>query len=207
MKNSEIVSAIIGGTFFAVPYLGLSIGLLPSLAIGACAFGAGELVLHEKNKKELKETNRSLYDTLTDAKQQNSEILKMAPKIEDKELQKNIKEINDTVTKIISTVEQKPEKFKKMNNFFNYYLPVTLNILHKYDEIENQNLFTQEGKQFMNQTKSMIDKINNAFKNQLSNLYQADMVDTDAEMKVFDSMLKADGYDTNNEFNITNKNE
>ena len=53
----------------------------------------------------------------------------------------------------------------------------------------------------MQQTESMIEKINNAFKSQLSNLYQADIVDTDAEMKVFETMLKADGYDTSNDFN------
>ena len=45
-----------------------------------------------------------------------------------------------------------------------------------------------------------IKKINNAFKNQLSNLYQSDIVDTDAEMKVFEGMLKADGYDTSTDF-------
>ena len=43
MKNSEIASAIVGGTFFAVPYLALSIPIVPSLLIGACAFAAGEL--------------------------------------------------------------------------------------------------------------------------------------------------------------------
>ena len=87
-----------------------------------------------------------------------------------------------------------------MNNFFDYYLPVTLSILKKYDEIENQRLSSDEGKKFMQQTESMIEKINNAFKSQLSNLYQADIVDTDAEMKVFETMLKADGYDTSNDF-------
>ena len=51
----------------------------------------------------------------------------------------------------------------------------------------------------------MMEKINTAFKNQLSNLYQSDIVDTDAEMKVFDSMLKADGYDTSNDFKQPNK--
>lgn len=87
-----------------------------------------------------------------------------------------------------------------MNNFFNYYLPVTLNILKKYDEIENQRLTTEDGKNFMRQTENKIEKINNAFKNQLANLYQSDIVDTDAEMKVFETMLKADGYDTSNDF-------
>ena len=44
MKNSEIASALVGGAFFAVPYLALSIPIVPSLVIGACAFAAGELV-------------------------------------------------------------------------------------------------------------------------------------------------------------------
>ena len=54
----------------------------------------------------------------------------------------------------------------------------------------------------MKQTQNMIEKINEAFKEQLSNLYQSDMVDTDAEMKVFDSMLKQDGYDVENDFKM-----
>lgn len=124
----------------------------------------------------------------------------MIAKVENSELKKNIKEINETVTKIIDTIEKKPSKYKKMNNFFDYYLPVTLNILKRYDDIENQRLVSDDGKKFMKQTEGMIGKINNAFKNQLSNLYQSDIVDTDAEMKVFESMLYADGYDTKSEF-------
>ena len=200
MKNSAVISAVIGGTFFAVPYLALSISFWPSIAIGACAFGAGELLLRDKQRTTLKEENKSLYDTLVDAKNQNKQIIGMVPKIEDANMKKNIKEISDTVNKMIDTVEKNPNKFKNMNNFFNYYLPVTLNILNRYDEIENQKLTTEDGKKFMLQTQDMIQKINSAFKTQLSNLYQSDMVDTDAEMKVFESMLKADGYDDSNDF-------
>jgi len=173
---------------------------LPSLAIGAAAFGAGELIFHEKKSEKLKENNRSLYDTLLDAKEKNKQILEMVPKIESQELRKNIKEINQTINKIISAIEKKPEKYKQMGNFFDYYLPTTLNILRKYDDIENQSLSSKDSLKFMKQTENMIDKINNAFKNQLSNLYQSDIVDTDAEMKVFDKMLKADGYDGEDDF-------
>ena len=90
-----------------------------------------------------------------------------------------------------------------MNNFFGYYLPVTINILTKYDEIENQKLNTEDSKKFMESTQKMVKKINEAFTKQLSNLYQSDMIDTDAEMKVFDTMLKSDGYDVDdNDFKI-----
>ena len=44
---------------------------------------------------------------------------------------------------------------------------------------------------------SMIKEANEAFNNILSRLYQKDIVDADAEMKVFNSMLKADGISRN----------
>ena len=74
MKNSEIVSAIVGGTFFAVPYLALAVPLAPSLAIGAAAFVAGELVFRTDYVKTLKETNISLYNILQNAKKDNKHI-------------------------------------------------------------------------------------------------------------------------------------
>ena len=41
----------------------------------------------------------------------------------------------------------------------------------------------------------MIGEINKSYKNILAELYKSDIVDMDAEMKVFDSLLKADGFD------------
>ena len=196
MKNTSIISAIIGATFAAVPYIGLSVAPIPSIIIGAAAFGASELLLNKDNKNQLKTSDRNLYDVLQQAKSQNSEIYRMIQKVEPAKLRQNIREITETTTKIIQTVEQKPDKYKKVSTFFDYYLPVTLRILVKYDEIENQRLITDDSKKFMAQAENMISEINQAFKKQLANMYQSDMVDTDAEMKVFETMLKADGYDS-----------
>ena len=54
----------------------------------------------------------------------------------------------------------------------------------------------------MKQTEKMMAKIDDAFKNQLAGIYQNDIIDTDAEMKVFDSMLKADGYDPSSDLKV-----
>ena len=75
MKNSEIASAVVGGAFFAVPYLALSIPIVQSLVIGACAFAAGELVFRTDVVESLKETNISLYQTLENAKKHWEYIL------------------------------------------------------------------------------------------------------------------------------------
>lgn len=177
-------------------------GIVPSLAIGVAAFGAGELLLNN-NKKELslKESDRNLYDILQIAKLQNKEILNMVSNIEDYDMKRDLNEIHQTVEKIISAVTKKPNKKKKVEHFFDYYLPVTIKILHRYDEIENQGLKSEDGKKFMLNAQKMISEINVAFEKQLNSLYQSDIVDADAEMKVFDAMLKADGFDAN-DFNM-----
>lgn len=150
------------------------------------------MVFRTKNKEVV--NSKGMYDVLKEAKERNTHISNLIPKIEDSNMKQNMREINESVTKIIHTIEKNPDKYSKMNTFFDYYLPKTLTILTKYDEIENQSLTNKESAKFMKQTQDMIEKINKAFKAQLSSLYQADIVDTGAEMKVFDTMLKSDGY-------------
>lgn len=169
---------------------------MPALAIGITAYGAGELLFYTCKDKKIESEN--LEEILADARNKNINIKRIVSLVEDQELKEEIKQISISIDKIINTIEKTPEKYKKVDNFFNYYLPVTINILSKYDEIENQKLSSKESDEFMKKTKSMVMKINSAFKNQLSNLYQSDIIDTDAEIKVFESMLKADGYDDNN---------
>ena len=171
MKNKEAVSGVIGGAFFAIPYLMLAVPLLPSIAIGAAAFCAGEMVL-DKSKKTLKESNYSLYKVLQEAKKQNAHILDMIPSINDSEIRVNLNEIHDAVNKIIQTVEKTPKKVKNIDNFFNYYLPVTVKIVDRYDEIENQNLSSADSKKFIKKTNEMINDVNKAFKKILNNLYE-----------------------------------
>ena len=197
MKHSEVVSGVIGGSFFAIPYLALSVPFLPSLAIGAAAFAAGELVLKTNVVETLKETNLDLYHKLQKARKQNQHILDSIPKVESEELRIELNEINDTTTKIIETIEKNPDKEKKLKNFFDYYLPVTVKLLDRYDEIENQRLNSKDSKKFNENTLKTIKEINSVFKKFLNILYEDDMTDTNVEIKVLNSMLKADGLGKN----------
>jgi len=195
MKNEGIVSAIVGSTFFAIPYLGLAVPFAPALAIGVAAFGATELIFKGSKKIDsLKETNKPLYDRLESASKDNSYILSMIPKIDDDEVKQDLKEIHETTFRIINVIAKNPEKESSISNFFDYYLPVLVKIVGRYDEIENQNLSSKDSKKFIKSTALMIKEVNDAFRNILSSLYQAEIVDADAEMKVFNQMLKADGF-------------
>ena len=55
----------------------------------------------------------------------------------------------------------------------------------------------------MKSVQEMTEKIKNAFKEQLNNMYKSEMIDTDAEIKVFETMLKSDGF--LNEINMDKK--
>jgi hypothetical protein len=194
MKNKEIASAVVGGTFFAIPYLAVALPLLPSILLGTSAFMATELVLSGLKKEEdLRVTNKPLFLTLQDAKKENAKILETIPLVEDKDVRDNLIDINKTVDKIITAVAKKQKKKKEIDNLFDYYLPVLVKIIKRYDEIENQDLKSKESKKFMESTNKMILEAKDAFHNILSNLYESDIVDADAEMKVFMTMVKSDG--------------
>ena len=193
VKYKEAVSAVVGSAFFAIPYLALSLPLLPSALIGTGAFVAGELLLSSDEKNQI--PTESVKKTLESAKNESKDIYNMRNKIEDEDLKKYLISISTSANKIISTIEKEPKKIRKIANFFDYYLPVTLSIIKRYDEIENQNLSSQEMKEFISSTKLMLKSADEAFNKILERLYQNDMINIDADMKVFNSMLKADGYD------------
>ncbi len=201
--KGQVLSAVVGATFFAVPYLSFGIPILPSLGIGAIAFGAGSLLFSD-NSSSNNDLNKekSFYELLNDAKKQNAEIYGMINRVEEDELQKNIEEVYELAKKIIDAVSKNPNKLNQTKSFFNYYLPVTVRILKKYDLIENQSLENDDMRKFMKSTENMVVKIRDSFKIQLANLYQSDIIDTDAEMKVFESLLKAEGFSDINDFNI-----
>ena len=193
VKYKEAVSAVVGSAFFAVPYLALSLPLLPSALIGTGAFIAGELLLSSDEEKQM--LTESVKKTLDKAKNESKDIYNMRNKIEDNDLKKYLISISNSANKIISTIEKEPKKIRKIANFFDYYLPVTLSIIKRYDEIENQNLSSKDMKEFISSTKLMLKSADEAFNKILERLYQNDMINIDADMKVFNSMLKADGYD------------
>ena len=208
MKKQYIYSLALGGAFFAVPYLAVGIGALPAAAIGVAAYGAGTLLFKDRTKIDISDDISSDdKEDLKKAQERIKYLRDISAKLESNELVKNTKEICNTSEKIIDTVIEKPEKIKKIRNFLSYYLPVTIKILERYDEIENQKLSTKETKKFMSSVEDMIAKIKTAFEQQLTNIYQTEMVDTDAELKVFETMLKSDGFIDNIDFDIDNKKE
>ena len=196
MKNKEIVSGVVGASFFALGYLGMSVAFLPGLAIGAGAYVASELVMTGPEKAVDKVEEIDLNKRLNEAKKSNKHIEEMIDEIDSTEVSRDLKDINNTTTKIIKTIEKNKLNNKTTNKFLDYYLPVCVNIIDRYDEIENQGLTSKDSKKFMSSSANMVKETSLAFKKILNNLYQNDIYNNEAEMKVYNQMLKSDGYNS-----------
>ena len=195
MKNKEVLSGLLGGTFFAATYLAIGIPLIPAIIVGASAFIGSELLMSKSKIIAFDKVNEENVDkVLNDAKDKNKYLLEMSSKIDDEEVVKYLKEINNTTNKIINTVNKNHKKIKQSEKFFTYYLPMTVGIVKKYDEIENQRLSSNESKLFFENANKTLLEINNSFKKILDNLYESDIVNASADMKVLNNILKSDGF-------------
>ena len=194
MKNKDIISSVVGAGFFAVGYIGLSMALAPALAIGAASFVASELVING-NKKIQEKIEPTFKERVNISKKQIAYLKDMTKKIDDDVVVKDLEGITESADKIINRIETHELKNKSAVKFMDYYLPVCVKIVGRYDEIENQSLTSKDSKEFMQNTGKILKATNKAFKKILNNLYQNEIIDADAEMKVFNTMLVSDGFD------------
>ena len=194
MKNKNIISSVVGAGFFGVSYLALSLPIAPALGVAALGFVASELVI-SGNKKIQEVIEPTFKDKVTIARRQVTYLKDMISKIDNKDIQADLEDITTIANKIINRIEENTLKNKTATKFMDYYLPVCVKIVSRYDEIENQSLTSRDSKEFMQNTGKLLKATKKAFRKILNSLYQSDIIDADAEMKVFNTMLTADGFD------------
>ena len=193
--NKNVISSFVGAGFFAIGYLGLSLALPPALALGAVSFVASELIVTGGSKKIEERRELSFKEKILEARNNNKHIKECIEKIDNSDVQSDLDEIVKSTTKIINYIEKNELKNKTADKFLEYYLPVCVKIVDRYDDIENQRLTSNDSKKFMDDGKRIIKDTNNSFKKILNSLYQSDIVNAEAEMKVYNTILKSDGYD------------
>lgn len=195
MKKRYVISSLLGGGFFAASYLALSLPILPASLTALAAFGSGLLIFKDEYDIEaLGEKNQASYRKLLEDSHNNLKALKkLKSQISDIIIEKHITNIISSTEKIIKVLHEKPNKIFSASKFLNYYLPITIKILERFDEIYDQELTSNSSREFLDRIRNLITNIEEAFDNQLNNLYNDELIDTKAEIKVFEAMLKEDG--------------
>jgi len=121
------------------------------------------------------------------------EMRRLNDAIEDEIISRRIDQLEDTTGKIIDQVVAHPEKLSQIRTFMNYYLPTTLKLLNAYDRLDEAGISGVNIDGAKGKISEVMAAIVSAFDRQLDALYQGEVMDINAEIKVLQSLLTGDG--------------
>ena len=122
--------------------------------------------------------------------------------IADPVLSAKIDRLEEITAKIFRAVEEDPKKQDMIDTFLNYYLPTTQKLLDSYAEFEAAGVEGENLRQAKERIESTMDAIVKGFEHQLDELYKADALDVDSDIRVMEHMLRRDTATTEDDFGL-----
>ena len=103
-------------------------------------------------------------------------------------------------------MENDPEKAKRIDKFLTYYLPTTQKLLDSYAQFESAGVEGENLSQAKARIASTMDMIIQGFSHQLDELYQADAMDVDSDIRVMETMFRRDTGSFSDDFGMNRPN-
>ena len=130
------------------------------------------------------------------------EIRRANDRIADPVLSQKIDRLEEVAGKIFRIIEKEPAKKAKASTFLNYYLPTTQKLLDSYAEFEEAGVSGENLNQAKAKIQSTMDSIVAGFERQLDELYRADAMDIDSDIRVMETMLRRDSATVADDFGL-----
>lgn len=122
--------------------------------------------------------------------------------IADPVLSAKIDRLEEITARIFRAVEEDPRKAGRIDTFLNYYLPTTQKLLDSYAEFEAAGVEGENLRQAKGRIESTMDAIIRGFEHQLDELYKADAMDVDSDIRVMETMLRRDTATVEEDFGL-----
>lgn len=175
-------------------------GLLPKdayLDMGREFYFAGaDAVPAEEKPKQAQPKTEDEYTAIL------RNIRELNDRIADEELSAQIDRIEDISRKIFREVERCPAKKSQIGTLLNYYLPTTQKLLDSYATFEAAGVEGTNMNQAKNRIETTMKRIVQGFEKQLDQLYSADLMDVESDIRVMENMLNRDGAGSEKEFEL-----
>ena len=130
------------------------------------------------------------------------EIRRANDRIADPVLSQKIDRLEEVAGKIFRIIEKEPATKGKAGTFLNYYLPTTQKLLNSYAEFEEAGVSGENLNQAKAKIQSTMDSIVAGFERQLDELYRADAMDIDSDIRVMETMLRRDSATVADDFGL-----
>lgn len=113
--------------------------------------------------------------------------------LEGKEISAKLDTLETVAQDIFDYVQKHPDKLDDIQQFMDYYLPTTLKMIDKYRQYEELPISNPEVDRAKWEIENILDTINKALKNLLSNLYKEDTLDVSTDIAALEMMLQQEG--------------
>ena len=95
---------------------------------------------------------------------------------------------------IFRFIADHPEKAPQIRKFMNYYLPTTLKLLNSYQRLSQQSVKGENITSTLFNIAGMMHTVADAFEKQLDALFSEEAMDISADITVFETLLKQEGF-------------
>ena len=120
-------------------------------------------------------------------------IRELNGRIADRSLSQRIDRLEAVTASIFRTLELKPDKARDARRFMSYYLPTIFKLLETYDLLEEQSYQGETIRASRKQIEEILEKLVQGVEQLQDKLFSADALDVEAEIKVMETMMAADG--------------
>ena len=141
-----------------------------------------------------------LQSVIYQGKRAIADIRRLNDEIPDERISAQIDLIERLTAQIFDCVRKNPKKLSQIRQFLNYYLPTTIKLMEQYVTLQNQSLKTENITEGMQKIEDLLDKVIIAFQRQLDALFEADVVDITADIRVMEQMMASEGLTNKKEF-------
>lgn len=141
-----------------------------------------------------------LQSVIYQGKRTIADIRRLNDEIPDERMSAQIDLIERLTAQIFDCVRKNPEKLSQIRQFLNYYLPTTIKLMEQYVTLQNQSLKTKNITEGMQKIEDLLDKVIIAFQRQLDALFEADVVDITADIRVMEQMMASEGLTNKKDF-------
>ena len=141
-----------------------------------------------------------LQSVIYQGKRAIADIRRLNDEIPDERISAQIDLIERLTAQIFDCVRKNPKTLSQIRQFLNYYLPTTIKLMEQYVTLQNQSLKTENITEGMQKIEDLLDKVIIAFQRQLDALFEADVVDITADIRVMEQMMASEGLTNKKDF-------
>ncbi|HIX60087.1 MAG TPA: 5-bromo-4-chloroindolyl phosphate hydrolysis family protein, partial [Candidatus Blautia gallistercoris] len=111
----------------------------------------------------------------------------------DTAVKQNAEVLFGTGTRILSYLQENPDKIKLARRFFNYYLDMAAKLLSRYIKFQNTGVKSPEVLEILEKTAKALPVLNTAFEKQFTHLMEGELLDVEADIELLKSTLEMEG--------------